>query len=224
MSSVPHYCQIIRGVNKNKRHLWCHQQTVNKEDFSNVIWSDECTVIIERKRKTYRRAGHPRVLKPKAKHPLRIHIWGGISMKGATPLVFFRENLAAIRLGKIFETGLIPFIRSKFPDSHKFQMDNDPKHTSHYIKDFLEHHHIEWWKTPAESPDLNPIEKVWGSLKYFLRDVHFRNPANRNLSGLKSGIKTFWKTLTPKVCRKYINHIKKVIPIIIQRQGEASGH
>ena len=54
-------------------------------------------------------------------------------MKGATPLVFFRENLTAIRLGKIFETGLIPFIRSKFPDSHKFQMDNDPKHTSHSL-------------------------------------------------------------------------------------------
>ena len=43
---------------------------------------------------------------------------------------------------------------------HKFQMDNDPKHTSHYIRDFLKSNKIYWWKTPAESPDLNPTEKV----------------------------------------------------------------
>ena len=125
VSSIPHYCQLIREVNKTKRELWCHQQTVNKENFSKVIWTDECTVMIERKRKTYRRVGHPRVLKPKPKHPLKLHIWGGISMRGATPLIIFRDNLTAIRLGKIFEAGLIPFVRSKFPGSQKFQMDND---------------------------------------------------------------------------------------------------
>ena len=103
-------------------------------------------------------------------------------------------------------------------------MDNDPKHTSHYVCDFLKSKDIYWWKTPAESPDLNPIEKVWGSMKNFLRDVHFRKPENRNLAGLKDGIKKFWKTLTPKICRKYINHIHKVMPIVIQNRGEASGH
>ena len=223
VSSLPHYCQIIRNANKEKRYLWCHQQTVNNEDFKDVIWSDECTVMIERKRKSYRRLGHSRKLKPKPKHPLRMHVWGGgISMKGATPLIMFKENLTAVRYAKILETGLIPFVRSKFTDKHKFQQDNDPKHRSHYIKQFLENQKIEWWKTPAESPDLNPIE-VWGSMKNYLRDVHFRNPENRNLNGLKAGIKAFWKTLTPKVCSKYINHIKKVIPIIIQREGDASG-
>lgn len=165
--TLPHYSQLIRNVNKEKRLLWCHQQTVNSEDFSDVIWSDECSVIIERK--TYRRVGHPRKLKSKAKHPLKIRIWGGITMKRTTPLVFFKENLTAIHYAKILETGLIPFIRSKFPNHHKFQQDNDPKHRSNYIKQFLESHNIEWWKTPAESPDLNAIEKVWGSMKnYYL--------------------------------------------------------
>ena len=61
-------------------------------------------------------------------------------------------------------------------------------------------------------------------MKNFLRDVHFRKPENRNLAGLKAGIKKFWKTLTPKLCRRYISHIFKMMPIIIQHRGEASGH
>ena len=68
---------------------------------------------------------------------------------------------------------------------HKFQMDNDPKHTSHYVRNFLENKGIYWWKMPAESPDLNPIEKVWGSMKNVLCDVHFCKPENHNLAGVK---------------------------------------
>ena len=80
VTSLPHYCQMIRDVNKEKRSLWCQQQLVNGEDFNDFIWTDECTVI-ERKRKTYRRYGQPRRLKPKPKHPLKIHVWGGISIR-----------------------------------------------------------------------------------------------------------------------------------------------
>jgi len=224
VSSLPHYCQMIREVNKQKRYLWCQQQLANSEDFSDVIWSDECSVVIERKRKTCRRVGQPRKLKPKPKHPLKVHIWGGISMKGATRLVMFKDTLTATRFSKVLKKGLIPFIRSKFPNHHKFQQDNDPKHRSNFIKKFLEDNNIEWWKTPAESPDLNPIEKVWGSMKNYLRNKHFRKLENRNFEGLKQGIKAFWQTLTPKVCRKYIRHIHKIMPIVIQNKGDATGH
>ena len=210
VSSRPHYCQFIREFNKQKRHLWCRQQQINDERFEDVIWSDECSIIIERKRTTYRRAGEPRKFKPKPKHPLKLHVWGAISKKGASPLVMFSQNLTAVRYGEILETALIPFIRLNFPTRHRFQQDNDPKHTSHYVQDFFKTKNIEWWKTPAESPDLNPIEKVWGSMKNYLRGVHFRDPNNRNLAGLKTG--------------KYINHIHKVIPVLINNNGNASGH
>ena len=105
----------------------------------------------------------------------------------------FSQNLTAVRYGEILETALIPFIRLNFPTRHRFQQDNDPKHTSHYVQDFFKTKNIEWWKTPAESPDLNPIEKVCGSMKNYLRGVHFRDPNNRNLAGLKTGIKNSGK-------------------------------
>jgi len=92
VSSLPHYCQVIKENNKWKRLLWCLQQTANGEKFENVIWSDECGVMIEHKRKTCRRAGQPRKFKPKPKHPHKVHIWGEISRKGTAPLVIFTQK------------------------------------------------------------------------------------------------------------------------------------
>ena len=79
---------------------------------------------------------------------------------------------------------------------------------------------INWWRTPAESPDLNPIENVWGSLKSYLRDIH----KPRNLESLKDGIEVFWKSLTPEKCRRYIDHLYTVIPKVIEVNGGPSGY
>ena len=36
------------------------------------------------------------------------------------------------------------------------------------LLNYLQTNGITWWKTPPESPDLNPIENVQGSLRTFL--------------------------------------------------------
>ena len=128
--------------------------------------------------------------------------------------------MTATRYCSILELCLLPFVSSVFPDSHRFQQDNDPKYTSNFAKDYFVENRVNWWRTPAESPDLNPIKNVWGSLKYYLR--HTYKP--RNMETLMDGIKAFWKTVTPEVCRKYIGHLKKVIPKVIQVNGEPSGY
>ena len=79
---------------------------------------------------------------------------------------------------------------------------------------------MRWWKSPAKSPALNPIEKVWGSMKTFLRDRH----KPKNLAELKEGIKLYWKKMTPAVCSRYIDHLEKVLPIVVEVNGEPSGH
>ena len=46
---------------------------------------------------------------------------------------------------------------------------------------------------------------------------------SQNLMELKAGIGIFWKSLTPDVCTRYINHIHTVIPVVIEKNGDASG-
>ena len=73
---------------------------------------------------------------------------------------------------------------------------------------FIKDNGINYWPTPAESPDMNPIENLWHKLKNVLRTV----VKPKNKEELVSGIQTFWDTVTAEKCRQYIGHLQKVIP------------
>ena len=220
MITSPKYCQLIRDANKGKRLEWCQKMIAEQELFEDVIFSDESTIQLETHRKRcYRRKNQPRKLKPRPKHPPKIHVWAGISKRGATSIVLFSGIMTATRYTEILEASLLPFVREVYPEGHRFQQDNDPKHCAHYTRNYFDSNGINWWRTPAESPDLNPIENVWGSMKEFLRNTY----KPKNLDDLKKGIKEFWKTMTPAVCTRYIDHLKKVMPAVVTKEGAPSG-
>ena len=98
--------------------------------------------------------------------------------------------------------------------------DNDPKHTSRHGKAWIESKGLNWWKMPAESPDLNPIENLWHELKEFLR----REIKPRTKEALVDGIETFWRTVDKAQCARYIRHLRKVIPRVIELNGDATGY
>lgn len=147
-------------------------------------------------------------------------MFGEAYQKGATNIIIFTGIMNTERLSAIFEAGLLPFLRDYFPDGHRLQQDNDPKHASAYIDDFFKENGVDWWPTHPESPDLNPIEDIWGSLKHYLKSIF----KPKNLSQLKEGIQQFWLTLTPEVCTRYIMHLNEIIPKVIEQEGGLSGY
>ena len=120
----------------------------------------------------------------------------------------------------ILERTLLPFIQQVYPDHHRFMQDNDPKHTSRRAQEFFEEKGINWWQTPPESPDLNPIENLWHELKEFLR----REVKPTTKEQLVAGISQFWDTVTMEKCTRYIRHLRKVIPRVIELNGAATGY
>ena len=75
----------------------------------------------------------------------------------------------------ILEQTLLPSAAVLFRgDKYCFQQDNDPKHTSKCAQAFFATNGIDWWKTPPESPDLNPIENLWHELKEYIRRQYTR--------------------------------------------------
>ena len=91
---------------------------------------------------------------------------------------------------EILEKSLLPFLKERLPDSHRFMQDNDPKHTSRCAQSFFE------------------------AKEYLRREI---KPHSKQ--ELIDGILKFWKTVTIPKCRKYINHLHKVIPKVIELKG-----
>ena len=98
--------------------------------------------------------------------------------------------------------------------------DNDPKHVSRKARNFFVANNIHWWHTPPESPDLNPIENLWHELKEHLR----ARVKPHNFEQLVAGITSFWGSVDREKCARYIGHLRKVIPKIIEVQGDATGY
>lgn len=154
------------------------------------------------------------------KHPTKVHVWAGISLRGRTGICIFEGVMDRYLYVEILEKTLLPFIEDVYPDSHRFMADNDPKHTSRHAKRFLDENNINWWRTPAESPDLNPIENLWHELKEYIR----REIKPKKKEELVDGIMQFWETVDVNKCTKYIRHIFKVIPKVIELNGEPTGY
>ena len=123
---------------------------------------------------------------------------------------------------KFLRRTLLPFLQEKFPapNSHRFMQDSDPKHCSRAAQRFYYEVDINWWRTPPESPDLNPIENLWHELKDYLHGVI--KPKNKQ--ELIDGILTFWSTVNEHKCSKYISHLQKVIPKVTEKGGDATGY
>ena len=208
--------ELICDTNEAKQVTWCEQQLKNNERFTNLIFSDECTVQLDHHRRlSFRKKKQLRKLKPCAKHPAKVNMGEGYlnSWSNAAGNLHWYHDCSQI----------LHYLRNcfaSFPDSHRYQQDNDPKHCANYTKNFFEENNVNWWRTPPESPNLNPIENIWGSMKNYLQ--HQYKP--RDLDSLVEGIGTFWKSLTPKVCDAYIKLLHKVIPRVIAVDGAASGY
>ena len=119
-------------------------------------------------------------------------------MQGATAICIFTGIMDAALYVNILMQHLLPFLQTKF----------------------FEDNHVNWWKTPPESPDLNPIENLWHELKEYLRS----RVKPRTQHELVEGIKTFWSTVDRAKCTKYIRHLDKVIPRVIELKGDATGY
>ena len=119
------YCQMIRQANKVKRLDWARTYAHEADaGFLDVIFTDETSIQLESHRRfCCRKVGEPPKPKPRyvrvhdvhvytcpcfrlcmylrffsyyrAKHPVKVHVWGGISLRGRTCLCIFEGKMDA---------------------------------------------------------------------------------------------------------------------------------
>lgn len=98
-----------------------------------------------------------------------------------------------------------------------FQQDNDPKHTSMNARLFLTYNTPHQMKSPAQSPDLNPIEHLWEVLERRLRKHQVRSKPH-----LKELLLDEWSQIPHDTVRKLAMSMPNRLRAVIKAKGHAT--
>ncbi len=166
------------GYSSRQRRLsWAKEKkNWNVAQWTKVLFSDEskfCMSFRNQGPRFWRKGGEahsPSWLKSSVNFPQSVMIWGAMSSAGVGPLCFLKTNVTAPVYQEILEHFMLPSADQLFNDADFiFQQDLAPAHTAKSTKSWLNEHGVGVLDWPANSPDLNPVENLWGIVKRKIR-------------------------------------------------------
>ena len=147
-------------------------------------------------------------------------VWGAIAASGPIVLVPVEGRLNSEKYIELIEKNLFSNISSlecPFPANSIFQQDNAPCHASQKTFKWLENSNIETLPWPPQSPDLSPIEDVWGLLtqRVYKGGITFKNKKD-----LWAKVKSEWDKLTAVDMAPLYDSMHKRMLDVLQKQGK----
>jgi len=208
---LPRATPMLTRSHRRRRVEWAKNHI--NDDWRRTLFTDETSVwLFSNTVQVWYKGKRPfrRIPKSRAK----INAWGGFCAVGKTNLYCFRE----IMTGEVYVDIIrkhIPQIRKMLSDRWRLQQDNDPKHTSRVAKNFLQENVPAVMDWPSNSPDLNPIENLWGIVK---RNVEMRRPDN--IDQLEQFMKDEWKKIPQDIIKNLIGSMERRCKLIIEADGD----
>ena len=143
-----------------------------------------------------------------------VMVWACFSYNGVGNLEFIDGIMDKYVYCNILANNIPPSLQKLNLKKYVFQQDNDPKHTSNFLKEYFKDKSIEVLDWPSQSPDLNPIENLWAHIKKELRSYR-----PKNVKELKSNILEIWNSIDVKYTQNLVNSMPKRIIEVLRENG-----
>ncbi len=114
----------------------------------------------------------------------------------------------------ILKQSMIPSLRS-LGRRAVFQHDNDPKHTSKMTTALLKKLRVKVMDWPSMSPDINPIEHLWGILKWKVEE-----PKVSNIHQHRDIVMEEWKRTPVATFEALVNSMPKRVKAVLENNGD----
>lgn len=222
---------MLRKANVVSRLNWAkaHRNwTIN--DWRRVVWSDETKINrFNSDGRTWawirdNEEIQPRHVKQTVKHGGgSIMIWSCISASGVGWMCKIEGTMNKELYLEILRDELdksVDDISQKLSLNRSqviFQQDNDPKHSSKQVQEYLQQQDYDVMDWPSQSPDLNPIEHMWALLKRKLNDYP---TAPKGINELFERVTDIWyNVITINDCLAVIDSMPSRCEAVIKSKG-----
>ncbi|MDP3792933.1 MAG: transposase [bacterium] len=214
----------ISETNRLRRLDFCDKYKNKDVNFwRSVIWSDESPycLIYKAKERVWRLPGErysPECMCATLKHDKKVNVWGCFNAYGVGILHRIEGIMDSAVYLDILNRQLLPSIRALCQlapgKKYIFQQDNDPKHTANLTKEWLQRKRLPMLFWPSQSPDLNPIENLWGHLD---RQVMDRRPTSEDQ--LFEILEDGWNALSVTYLQSLADSMPRRIQAVLDNNG-----
>lgn len=149
-------------------------------------------------------------------------IWGSIIGTQKGPFMIWEKGWGTINSEKYCDRilPLIMRVKAEHPEMILMQ-DGAPPHTARRTREALQNVGIDLLDWPPFSPDLNPIESLWDTLKDYLQshypdiDIRSQMPSTR----LHEIIQEAWDSITLHEIERVIGSMPERCQAVIKAEG-----
>ncbi|EYC03119.1 hypothetical protein Y032_0096g2948 [Ancylostoma ceylanicum] len=116
----------------------------------------------------------------------------------------------------VLQRHLLPSLRGRRPLKYTIQQDNAAVHVSQSTKTWLSKNRVNVMDWPACSPDLNPMENLWGIIA---RKVYSNHCQFQTIDDLKTAVIDAWEDVEDDTLRNLVNSMPNRLFEVASRQG-----
>lgn len=212
----------LKPQHRINRVCWAKDKMSWVTEWENVIWSDEKKFNLDgpdgyayywhdlRKEEisfSKRHTGGGSLL-----------IWGCFNYHGKSNLAIITDRLNQYDYQMILGKHLLPFMNDFSGDKPILQQDNCRCHVARSTLQWLQDRNIDVMSWPPYSPDLNPIENLWGILA---RRVYANGKQYESISELEREVFRCWEEIDNSVLLALVNSMPNRIYKVIYSHGSS---